>query len=117
MSDSSDKTEQPTAKRLRDARRDGDVPKSQDLNHTVTTLVWTLLLAGLTGFAGDRIGALLDFSWTQTDLSSPSALRDIGFAALKTFALLTVVPLAIVAACGALVDFLQVGALFAPKRV
>jgi type III secretion protein U len=79
--------------------------------------VWTLLLAGLTSFAGDRIGALLDFSWTQTDLSSPSALRDIGFAALKTFALLTVVPLAIVAACGALVDFLQVGALFAPKRV
>lgn len=117
MSDSGDKTEQPTAKRLRDARRDGDVPKSQDLNHTVTTLVWTLLLAGLSGFAADRIGGLLDFSWTQTDLSSPTALRDVGIAALKTFALLTILPLAIVALCGAFVEFLQVGALFAPKRI
>ena len=117
MSESSDKTEQPTAKRLRDARRDGDVPKSQDLNHTVTTLVWTLLLAGLSGFAADRIGSLLDFSWTQTDLSSATALRDVGIAALKTFALLTIVPLAIVALSAACVEFLQVGALFAPKRI
>lgn len=117
MSDSGDKTEQPTAKRLRDARRDGDIPKSQDLNHTVTTLVWTLLLAGLSGFAADRIGGLLDFSWTQTDLSSPTALRDVGIAALKTFALLTILPLSIVALCGAFVEFLQVGPLFAPKRI
>jgi type III secretion protein U len=117
MSESGDKTEQPTAKRLRDARRDGDVPKSQDLNHTVTTLVWTLLLAGLSGFAADRVAGLLDFSWTQTDLSSPTALRDVGIAALKTFALLTILPLAIVALCGAFVEFLQVGALFAPKRI
>ena len=117
MSDSGEKTEQPTAKRLRDARRDGDVPKSQDLSHTLTTLVWTLILAGLSGFAADRVGGLLDFAWTQTDLSSPTALRDVGVAALKTFALLTILPLGIVALCGALVDFLQVGALFAPKRI
>lgn len=115
--DSGEKTEQPTAKRLRDARRDGDVPKSQDLSHTVTTLVWTLLLAGLSGFAADRIGSLLDFTWTQTDLSSPTAMRDVGIAALKTFALLTILPLAIVALAGVFADFLQVGALFAPKRI
>jgi type III secretion protein U len=117
MSDSGNKTEQPTPKRLRDARRDGDVPKSKDLSQTVTTLVWTLLLAGLGGFAADRIGGLLDFAWTQTDLASPTAMRDVGFAALKTFALLTLLPLGIVALCGVLADFLQVGALFAPKRI
>jgi type III secretion protein U len=117
MSDSGEKTEQPTAKRLRDARRDGDVPKSQDLNHTLTTLVWTLLLAGLSGFAADRVGSLLDFAWTQTDLSSPTALRDVGIAALKTFALLTLLPLGIVALCGVFAEFLQVGAIVAPKRI
>jgi type III secretion protein U len=117
MTDSGEKTEQPTAKRLRDARRDGDVPKSQDLTHTLTTLVWALLLTGLSGFAADRVGGLLEFAWTQTDLSSPNALRDVGVAALKTFALLTVLPLAIVALCGAFADFLQVGAMFAPKRI
>jgi type III secretion protein U len=118
MTDSSgEKTEQPTAKRLRDARRDGDVPKSQDLTHTVTMLVWTLLIAGMTGFAADRIGGLLDFAWTEIDLASPTALRDVGVAALKTFALLTLLPLAIVSLCGVFAEFLQVGGLFAPKRV
>lgn len=118
MSDTGgEKTEQPTAKRLRDARRDGDVPKSQDLNHTLTTLVWTLVVAGLSGFAADRVGGLLDFAWTELDLSSPTALRDVGVAALKTFALLTILPLAIVALCGVFADFLQVGAMFAPKRI
>src|SRR5688500_13863492 len=108
MSDSGDRTEQPTEKRLRDARRDGDVPKSQDLSHTLTTLVWTLLLLGLSGFAADRVGGLLNFAWTETDLASPTALRDVGVAALKTFALLTMLPLGIVALCGVLADFLQV---------
>jgi type III secretion protein U len=115
--DSGEKTEQPTAKRLRDARREGDVPKSQDLSHTLTTLVWTLLVAGLGGLAAERLGSLLDFAWTRVDLNSPDALREIGAAALRTFLLLTITPLAIVGLCGVCAEFLQVGAIFAPKRI
>jgi type III secretion protein U len=112
-----EKTEQPTPKRLRDARRDGDVPKSRDLTQTVTTLAWTLVLLGLSGYFSDRLGSLLEFSWTQVDLSSAHALLDAGVAAAQTLVLLTVVPLAIVGACGLVAEFLQAGGVFAPKRL
>ena len=115
--DSGEKTEQPTPKRLRDARRDGEVPKSRDLSQTATMLVWILLLVGLSGYSGDRLAALLEYSWTQLDPASPRALYDAGAAALKTLVLLTVLPLCILALCGILVEYLQAGAVFAPKRI
>jgi type III secretion protein U len=112
-----EKTEQPTEKRLRDARRDGDVPKSRDLTQTATTLVWMLLLVGLSGYCADQVGALLEFAWTEVDLTSPNALREIGFSAARTALLLTVLPLGIVGALGMVIEFLQTGAVFAPKRI
>jgi type III secretion protein U len=112
-----EKTEQPTAKKLRDARRDGDVPKSQDLGHTATTLVWTLLLLGFSGYAADRVSALLEFAWTRVDLDSPNALHEMGWAAAKTLLELTVIPLAVVGTCGVLVEFLQTRGIFAFKRI
>ena len=115
--DGGEKTEQPTDKRLRDARRDGDVPKSRDLSQTVTLLAWLLLLGGLGGFFADRIGSLLEYAWTQVDITSPDALRTTGIAAAKTLALLTVLPLTAVGLCGVLAEFLQTGAVFAPKRI
>jgi type III secretion protein U len=115
--DTGEKSEKPTPKRLRDARRDGDVPKSRDLSQTATTLVWMLLLAGLGGLFADRLGGLLDYAWTRVDLDSPDALRDVGAAAVKALLLLTVLPLGIASLCGILVEFLQVGAVFAPKRI
>jgi type III secretion protein U len=115
--DSGEKTEQPTAKRLRDARREGDVPKSSDLSHTATTLVWTLLIAGLGGYYADRLGGLLELAWTKVDLTSPDALLDVGVAAAYAAVVLTVLPIGVVAVCGMLVEFLQVGPVFAPKRI
>jgi type III secretion protein U len=112
-----EKTEQPTEKRLRDARRDGDVAKSHDLTETATMLVWMLVLAGLAGYMADRVSALTEHAWLEVDLSSPNALREIGVDAAKTLVVLTVLPLAIVGAIGALVEFLQTGGIFAPKRI
>jgi type III secretion protein U len=112
-----EKTEQPTEKKLRDARRDGDVPKSHDLTQTATTLVWMLVLAGLSGYMADRIAALAEHAWLEVDLTSPNALSEIGWDAAQTLVLLTIIPLAIVGASGALVEFLQTGGIFAPKRI
>src|SRR5262245_6337376 len=115
--DAGQKTEEPTPKRLRDARRDGDVAKSRDLGQTVSTLVWIALLAGLSGFFAKRIGTLLEFAWTELDLSSPTAMADVGAAAIKTFLLLTVLPLGIVSVIGVFAEFLQVGPVFSFKRI
>jgi type III secretion protein U len=115
--DSGEKTEQATAKRLRDARKDGDVAKSRDLNHTLTLLVWTLLIVALSGYYADQLSALLIFAWTEVDLNSPTALRDVGIAAAKVAVLLSILPLAIVGICGMLAEFLQVGPVFSFKRI
>jgi type III secretion protein U len=112
-----EKTEQPTEKRLRDARRDGDVAKSHDLSQTATTLVWMLVLVGMSGYFADRVSALVEHAWSRVSLESPNALREIGWDAALTVLLLTVIPLTLVGVCGALVEFLQAGAVFAPKRI
>ncbi len=51
----SDKTEQPTPKRLREAREKGDICKSQDIGSAVTVLA----VAGYFAFAGESIFASL----------------------------------------------------------
>jgi hypothetical protein len=58
--DGGDKTEKPTAKRLRDSRKKGDVPKSRELTSTVGLAVWLALGAGVLGHATDRLAALTD---------------------------------------------------------
>lgn len=112
-----EKTEQPTEKRLREARREGNVARSNDLSHTVTTVVWTLLLLGFSGYAATRVSALLEHVWTKVDLSSPNVLGEVGWMAARTLMELTLIPIAIVAFVGVIVEFLQTGGLFAPKKI
>jgi type III secretion protein U len=112
-----EKTEQPTSKRLRDARREGDVAKSRDLTQTATLLVWVLLLIGLSGYYASHLGALLELTWTEIDITSHDALRVAGIAAAKTAMLLSAIPLGIAGLCGVLIEFLQVGPIFAPQRL
>src|SRR5690349_11423354 len=46
--DSGDRTEKPTAKRLKDARKEGDVHKSKELTSTVLVLIWLVMVWLLT---------------------------------------------------------------------
>ena len=57
--DSGDKTELPTPKRLRDARKKGDVAKSRDVTAAAVTVVWLLLFAFLAGLLATRVAAFL----------------------------------------------------------
>ena len=113
-----DKTEKPTPKRLRDARKDGDVAKSKELTSTVLVLCW-LVMAWLAVpmvarqllqlFQGslDAIGPGMDVSREQ--------MLPLGLQAFKTLLLVTL-PLTFgAAAIGVLTEFLQVGVVFAPK--
>src|SRR5690606_28459110 len=50
-----DKTEKPTPKKLRDARREGNVAKSKDLTSTVLVMGWVAGAWLLMGFMGARI--------------------------------------------------------------
>ncbi|MEW5739326.1 MAG: type III secretion system export apparatus subunit SctU [Myxococcota bacterium] len=119
MSEGGDKTEEPTQKKLDDARKEGNVWKSKDLSGVVAFAVaMGVVKATWEDFEG-RVTHLFHFSFGH--LSHP---REISLATseLMVLALTTLmalcIPIAFSAAiAGGMMDFLQVGALFAFKAL
>jgi flagellar biosynthetic protein FlhB/type III secretion protein U len=112
--DGGDKTEKPTPKRLKDARKKGDVPKSRDITSAAGLVVWLLLAATATGFATTRIGTLYDRlfgaiseGWTRDGFAV--AVRSIGWQAAELALTLSAMLLIPAVAIGVLVEFLQAG--------
>jgi flagellar biosynthetic protein FlhB len=119
VSEGGDKTEEPTPKKLEDARKEGNVWKSRDLSGVVAfAIAMGVVKATWTDFES-KVKHLFYFSFTH--LAHP---RDIGLAtsemmvlALTTLMVLCI-PIAFAAAIGGgMLDFLQVGALFAIKAL
>lgn len=117
---SGEKTEEPTPKKIRDAREKGQVAKSQDLSMALLFLALSLLLL----FSGSRLNDILGQSmkgyiaqaFAAPPLNPDSALAlllgglDIMFEVL--------LPLLTVAfVFGGLVVFAQVGPLFSPQAI
>ena len=111
----SDKTEQPTPKRLREAREKGDVPKSQDLAPalTVLALVIYFMAMGEDIFfqlqdMGNAVFSTVDMPYEQ---ALGIALTGVGKASLNIVA-----PIVALVMAAALVGVLaQVGVLIALK--
>ena len=73
--DSGDKTELPTPKRIKDARKDGNVAKSKELTSTLVVLAWVLMLAMLGNHVLQRFTSLFDTAAAAVGFSSsPRAL-------------------------------------------
>ncbi len=112
-----DKTEKPTPKKLRDARREGNVPKSKDLTSTVLVMGWVAGAWMLLGFMGERIAELFDRSLGAVPLPFFEALPQLGWLALQTL-LWMVLPLMLLAfMLGVLVEFLQAGPVATFKKM
>ena len=62
--DGQEKTEQPTAKRQRDAREKGQIPRSRELNTTAAMLVAAAGLMLFGGWMGEGLTGLFDWSFT-----------------------------------------------------
>lgn len=115
--DSGDRTEKPTPKRLRDARKDGDVPKSRELTSTTLVLAWLLMLMLAMPMIRARLEGLFGMVINDFNLPFDQALHQVGLASLEVFAWLTVPFLLGAIVIGVLVEFMQVGPVFAPKKV
>lgn len=120
--DGGDKTEKPTPKRLEDARKKGDVPKSKEVTSTVVLVLWLGLGALLLGFAATRLATLWDAlfatigrGWAGTGYAG--AVRSIGGMALELGVLLVGALLVPIAAAGLLADFLQIGAVLSFEKI
>ena len=120
--DGGDKTEKPTAKKLEDARKKGDVPKSKEVTSTVGLALWLALGALVVGYAASRIGALCEslfavigHGWAITGFAG--AARSIGAQAVELAVTLVAILLVPAAAIGLLSDFLQAGPVLSFEKI
>jgi len=120
--DGGDKTEKPTPKRLKDARKKGDVPKSRDVSSTAGLVLWLMLAAMATGFAMTRIDGLYDRlfatigqGWTEAGFAA--AVRSVGWQAGELLVMLSALVLIPAAAVGAFAEFLQTGPILTFEKL
>ncbi|KRM88634.1 flagellar biosynthesis protein FlhB [Liquorilactobacillus vini] len=119
MKDRDSKTEKPTAHRLHQARREGNVPRSQDLSSAISLIVFASVLVPLWEFVVEHIlpytiesfEELADYQQMITDL--PKIAVQIMLMILFLSAPFFVISISL----GFLSNFLQVGVLFTTKTV
>ena len=113
MADDQEKTEEPTPKKIEDARKEGNVPKSQDASGVVTLFVAILATLMLFPFMAKHVIILFQyyFSLVGTPLDKLFMI-DIAIVTFKHL-LLIILPLAVaVAIAGVIAAIAQFGFLF-----
>jgi len=118
MADDQEKTEEPTPKKIEDARKEGNVPKSQDASGTVTLFVAILAFLMLFPFMAKHM--ILLFRYYFSLIGSPldkASMLDIAIVTIREF-LLMVMPLATAVAIAGIVGAIaQFGFLYTTKAV
>lgn len=74
--DGQEKTEQPTSKRLQDAKKKGQVPRSRELNTMAITLLGGGVLVSMSGYFGHGLRELMttNFTIVRSDMFEPMAM-------------------------------------------
>lgn len=121
MSQSGEKTEQPTEKRLRDARRRGQVAKSQDLSSALLLIASLAVLWMASGYMAHWASASMQDSIAQAasfkgTLDKATALSAI-VSGIKVLAMVMLPLFASLFLLSMLVGYLQVGSIFAAEAV
>ncbi|WNG15487.1 type III secretion system export apparatus subunit SctU [Cystobacter fuscus] len=111
---SDEKTEEPSQKKLDDARKKGQVWKSKDLTGVAGLVVGLGVVKGIWSMFEQKITELFHFSFDH--ISHPEDLQQATYQlaslALQSILLVSLPVVCAVAIMGGLLDFLQVGALF-----
>lgn len=118
MADDAEKTEEATPKKIEDARKEGNVPKSQDTSGVVTLFVAILAVLLLFPFIAEHMLNLFKyyFSLVGTPLDQ-FLMVDVAIVTFKEV-LLMVIPLSIsVAIAGVIAALAQFGFLFTTKAI
>jgi len=113
MADDEEKTEEPTPKKIEDARKKGNVPKSQDVAGIVTLFVALMMVLMLLKFVSTQLFDLTRYFFTLigSELNVYKAV-ELAFVSFKVF-FLTVLPIAFgVALAGVIGNVSQFGFLF-----
>ncbi|MCW4460983.1 EscU/YscU/HrcU family type III secretion system export apparatus switch protein [Sphingomonas sp. BT-65] len=113
-----DKTEKPTRKRLRDARKKGDIAKSKDLSSAISMIAWLVLFVAGAGFVGMRIADFTELSLAHaTGQPFEATLSTLGASAFGLVVLVAGLVLVPAAVAGLVAEFLQTGALITTEKM
>ena len=118
MADDQEKTEEPTPKKIEDARKEGNVPKSQDASGVVTLFIAILAFLMLFPYMASHLVFLVKyyFSLIGTHLDKEMMIG-LAIVTVKEF-LLIVMPISIsVAVAGVIAALSQFGFLFTTKAI
>lgn len=112
--DDSQKTEEPTPKRLQDAREKGQVARSQEVNHWFIILGFALILGVMSPWVVNRIGlALLPFIERPHDIIvESSTAQTLMYETVKEIAIALSLPFFAMIVLALASGFLQFGLIF-----
>lgn len=118
MADDAEKTEEPTSKKIEDARKEGNVPKSQETSGVITLFVAILAFLLLFPYMREHVILLFKYYFSLLGMPLDKALMiDIAIVTVREF-LLIVMPLSIaVAVAGVVAAVAQFGFLFTTKAI
>jgi flagellar biosynthetic protein FlhB len=117
--DESQKTEEPTAKKLQEARKKGQIVMSREVNSWVMLFAATLLIVG---FASSMMASLSDLMRTYLENAhdipaAPGGLHIALGEAFKEVMVVMALPLIVLMLAAFLSPFIQAGPIFAPEVI
>ncbi|MBE3021811.1 flagellar biosynthesis protein FlhB [Campylobacter sp. RM13119] len=113
-----EKTEEATSKKIEDAKKDGNVPKSQDISGFATLLVAITMLIVMLGFMKDQLVSL--YMYYQSFIGKELTVSAIHMIAINTLgrALLMILPICVcVGIVGIIAYVMQFGLIFTTKPI
>ncbi|ASJ70496.1 type III secretion system export apparatus subunit SctU [Granulosicoccus antarcticus] len=114
---SGEKTEPATSKRLRDARKRGDIPKSKDMTGTLGLAFTMVLIIFAMDHSIEQLVDLTIEAIAHHDLPFETLAQSLTQKAVKTFLLISATILLPIALFGMLIEFLQTGPIFAFDKI
>lgn len=117
--DDSQKTEEPTPKKLEESRKKGQVALSREVNNWIMLLAATILLAAAADPVLGKLRVILTHYIESAHAlpSMPGGLHIVLGETFKEVILLMILPFGALMAAAFLGPFLQVGPLFAPESI
>lgn len=114
----SEKNQKPTHRRLREARRRGDILKSAEVTSTAGYFVLIVTMISLLPWIWKRLQRLFDLIWSQKVMNARTETLNDVLAAIgyEVFQLMLPITLVVAATC-ILAGFAQAGALFTAEPI
>ncbi len=118
MADDEEKSEEPTSKKIEDAKEEGNVPKSQDFSGFVSLFVATIAFFAFFKMMGGRIENLYRYYLSfMGDELTKNTILSLALHTSKECAII-ILPLALcIAIAGILSSFMQYGFIFSTKAI